>query len=141
MKGWKHFLIIFIVVSFFSFSFAFSDQNRGVAYIDYPKVFSEFKDTKKVQSEIQKRQENIQKLLDNAKKKGTTDEKINEMRLNEEKKLAVYVEGVRQNINAKILKEVEKVAKSKKISVVLNKSFLLWGGIDITSEVLNNLNK
>jgi len=68
MKRWKYFLIIFIVVSLFSLSVAFSDQNKGIGYIDYSKVFSEFKDTKKAQSEIQKRQQSIQKLLDNAKK-------------------------------------------------------------------------
>jgi len=75
------------------------------------------------------------------KKKGTKDEKINEMKTNEEKKLTAYIQKAEQDIKAKILKEIDKVAKNKKFSVVLNKSFLLWGGIDITSEVLNNLNK
>ncbi|ACI18485.1 OmpH family outer membrane protein [Dictyoglomus thermophilum] len=140
MRRGKLFPILFLSL-IFTFSVISSTQTLNVGVLDYSKVFMEYKETKTVQNEIKKRQEAIEKLIENYKKKGMSEKEINEYRVKEEKKLGDFVEEARQRIRTKIYKEVEKVAKSKKLSVVLERKVRIWGGIDITTEVLNNLNK
>ncbi len=140
MRRGKLFLILFLSL-IFTFSIISSTQTLNVGVLDYSKVFMEYKETKTVQNEIKKRQEAIEKLIENYKKKGMSEKEINEYRVKEEKKLGDFVEEARQRIRTKIYKEVEKVAKSKNLSVVLERKVRIWGGIDITTEVLNNLNK
>jgi outer membrane protein len=134
-------ILIIYVILVLSFSIVSSQQSINIGYVDYSKVFLEFRYTKNVQAEIKKRQSDIEKLLEDAKKSGKTDKEINELRSKEEKKLGEYVEKARQDIKNKILKEIENIAKSKKLSVVIEKKIRIWGGIDITDEVLKNLNK
>jgi outer membrane protein len=134
-------ILIIYVILVLSFSIVSSQQSINIGYVDYSKVFLEFRYTKNVQAEIKKRQSDIEKLVEDAKKSGKTDKEINELRSKEEKKLGEYVEKARQDIKNKILKEIENIAKSKKLSVVIEKKIRIWGGIDITDEVLKNLNK
>jgi outer membrane protein len=134
-------ILIVYVILVLSFSIVSSQQSINIGYVDYSKVFLEFRYTKNVQAEIKKRQSDIEKLVEDAKKSGKTDKEINELRAKEEKKLGEYVEKARQDIKNKILKEIENIAKSKKLSVVIEKKIRIWGGIDITNEVLKNLNK
>jgi len=134
-------ILIVYVILVLSFSIVSSQQSINIGYVDYSKVFLEFRYTKNVQAEIKKRQSDIEKLVEDAKKSGKTDKEINELRAKEEKKLGEYVEKARQDIKNKILKEIENIAKSKKLSMVIEKKIRIWGGIDITDEVLKNLNK
>ncbi len=134
-------ILIIYVIFVLSFSIVSSQQSINIGYVDYSKVFLEFRYTKNVQAEIKKRQSDIEKLVEDAKKSGKTDKEINELRAKEEKKLGEYVEKARQDIKNKILKEIGNIAKSKKLSVVIEKKIRIWGGIDITDEVLKNLNK
>ncbi len=133
--------LISVLVLIFTFNVISSTQTLNVGILDYSKVFLEYKETKTVQNEIKKRQELIQKMVENYKKKGMNDKQINELRAKEEKKLGDFVEEARQRIRERIYKEVERVAKAKNLSVVLEKKVRIWGGIDITTEVLNNLNR
>ncbi|ACK42099.1 MULTISPECIES: OmpH family outer membrane protein [Dictyoglomus] len=133
--------LISILALIFTFNVISSTQTLNVGVLDYSKVFLEYKETKTVQNEIKKRQELIQKMVEDYKKKGMNDKQINELRAKEEKKLGDFVEEARIRIRERIYKEVEKVAKAKNLSVVLEKRIKIWGGIDITTEVLNNLNK
>jgi len=134
-------ILIVYVILVLSFSIVSSQQSINIGCVDYSKVFLEFRYTKNVQAEIKKRQSDIEKLVEDAKKSGKTDKEINELRAKEEKKLGEYVEKARQDIKNKIIKEIENIAKSKKLSVVIEKKIRIWGGIDITDEVLKNLNK
>lgn len=140
MKYVRILSIIFFSLMF-SFSVVSSSQSLNVGIVDYSKVFMEYRETKNVQNEIKKRQEAIEKLIENYKKKGMSDKQISELRVKEEKKLGDFVENARQNIRMKINREIERIAKAKNLSVVLEKKIRIWGGLDITQEVLSNLNK
>lgn len=133
--------VIILLSTIFTFSSISSYQTFSVGFVDYSKVFMEYKETKRVQTEIKKRQETIEKLVENYKKKGISEKEINELRAKEERKLGDFVEKAREEIRSRIKKEIERVAKSKNLSVVLEKRIRIWGGIDITQEVLKNLNK
>jgi|YelNatPaOPRAMG01_1025707.scaffolds.fasta_scaffold00282_18 outer membrane protein len=138
----KRFLI-YLFISFFVLgidSYIYS-LNNTIGYIDYLKVFSEYKETKNMQLQIQKKQAEINKIIEDAKKKGLDEKKLNQLKLEKEKELGNFVEKIRNTLKNRILAEVEKVARTQKLSVVLEKNARVWGGVDITKEILNNLNK
>jgi len=116
-------------------------QNNSIGYVDYLKVFSEYKETKRMQVQIQQKQTEINKIIEDAKKKGLSEKDLNKLKSDKEKELGDLVSKIRDSLRKKILAEVEKVAKSKNLSVVLEKGARVWGGVDITKDVLNNLNK
>jgi len=78
-------ILIIYVILVLSFSIVSSQQSINIGYVDYSKVFLEFRYTKNVQAEIKKRQSDIEKLVEDAKKSGKTDKEINELRSKEEK--------------------------------------------------------
>ncbi|MGB9857564.1 MAG: OmpH family outer membrane protein [Dictyoglomaceae bacterium] len=134
-------LIIFLslfIVGIFTYIYS---QHSSIGYIDYLKAFSEYKETKKMQAQIQKKQAEINKIIEDAKKKGLDEKKLNQLKIEKEKELGELVAKIRDVLKKKILAEVEKVAKAQKLSIVLEKNARVWGGVDITKEVLNNLNK
>jgi Skp family chaperone for outer membrane proteins len=94
-----------------------------------------------MQLQIQKKQAEINKIIEDAKKKGLDEKKLNQLKLEKEKELGNFVEKIRNTLKNRILAEVEKVARTQKLSVVLEKNARVWGGVDITKEILNNLNK
>lgn len=133
-------IFLFISLILLIFNFIYSQVN-SIGYIDYLKVFSEYKETKNMQTQIQKKQEEINKIIEEAKKRGLDQKKLDDLKKEKEKELGEIVAKIRDALRKRILLEVEKVAKSKKLYVVLEKSARVWGGIDITKEVLSNLNK
>lgn len=133
-------IFLFISLILLIFNFIYSQVN-SIGYIDYLKVFSEYKETKNMQTQIQKKQEEINKIIEEAKKRGLDQKKLDDLKKEKEKELGEMVAKIRDALRKRILLEVEKVAKSKKLYVVLERNARVWGGIDITKEVLNNLNK
>ncbi|MCS7201856.1 MAG: OmpH family outer membrane protein [Dictyoglomus sp.] len=134
------YLILFFLFVVLFFNFIYS-QSTSIGYIDYLKVFSEYKETKELQIQIQKKQAEINKIIEEAKKKGLDQKKLDELKREKDKELGEVIAKIRDTLRKKILLEVEKVAKSKNLSIVLEKSSRVWGGVDITKEVLENLNK
>ncbi len=94
-----------------------------------------------MQTQIQKKQAEINKIIEEAKKKGLDQKKLDDLKKEKEKELGEMVAKIRDALRKRILLEVEKVAKSKNLYVVLERSARVWGGIDVTKDVLNNLNK
>ncbi|MEN2984078.1 MAG: OmpH family outer membrane protein [Dictyoglomaceae bacterium] len=134
------YLILFFLLVVLFFNFIYS-QSNSIGYIDYLKVFSEYKETKELQIQIQKKQAEINKIIEEAKKKGLDQKKLDELKREKDKELGEVIAKIRDTLRKKILLEVEKVAKSKNLSIVLEKSSRVWGGVEITKEVLENLNK
>ncbi len=134
------YIFLFISLILLIFNFIYSQVNP-IGYIDYLKVFSEYKETKNMQTQIQKKQAEINKIIEEAKKKGLDQKKLDDLKKEKEKELGEMVAKIRDALRKRILLEVEKVAKSKNLYVVLERSARVWGGIDVTKDVLNNLNK
>ncbi|MCX7845390.1 MAG: OmpH family outer membrane protein [Dictyoglomaceae bacterium] len=134
------YIFFFVILILLVFSFIYS-QSNSFGYIDYLKVFSNYKETKNMQAQIKEKQMEINKIIEEAKKKGLDQKKLDELKKEKDKELGEIMAKIRDTLRKKILFEVEKVAKSKNLTVVLEKSARVWGGIDITKEVLDNLNK
>lgn len=132
------FILLFFIIGIFAFVYS---QNSSIGYVDYLKVFSNYKETKNMQIQIQKKQAEINNIIEEAKKKGLDQKKLDELKKEKEKELGEIIAKIRDTIRKRILLEIEKVAKSKNLNVVLEKNARVWGGIDITKEVLDTLNK
>lgn len=126
-----------------------------VGKVDTQKVFQNYKDAQEAQSrfrrEAQAYQEELaddQKKLEEAKKAKKPEDEIAKMQKRFEEDLKPKksrVEALDRELSGKIKKDIEQViadvAKSKGIATVLDKQVVLYGGVDLSDEVLKRLNK
>ncbi len=131
-------------------------QGAGsIGYVDTQKVFQGYKDAQTAQNRFRKEaqayQEDLaeaQKKLEEARKAGKSEAEINKMQKQYEDQLKPKksrVEALDRELSGKIKKQIEsvigQVAKSKNIPTVVDKQVILYGGVDLTNDVLNRLNK
>lgn len=123
--------------------------------IDVQKVFREYKETKKAQEELSKKEAAFKKMFDDSQKKlqkaeidGKSRDELDKMKKDFEKKLSPkrdellrLNEKLTVSLQQKILKSVEKVAKKVGIDLVLDKQVVITGGMDLSEMVINELNK
>lgn len=132
---------------------AFAAGNLG--YVETQRVFQQYKAAQQAQSrfrhEAQSYQEELaadQRKLEEARKAGKSADEINRMQRRFEEELKpkkTRVEGLDRELSGKIKHQIEnvigEVAKSKGIATVLDKQVVLYGGIDLTDDVVRRLNK
>ena len=149
----KKLAIVLAVLAVFTFSIVANAATIG--YIEVRKVFTEYKETKKAQDELDKKQKDFKKKLedkqeeiDKAKKDGKTEADIKDMMKTMEKELdpdkeelMKLNEDMTKKLQADIVKAVDGVSKELGIDVVLDKQVIITGGVDITDMVLAKLNK
>ncbi len=127
----------------------------ATGFIDVQKVFREYKETKKAQEELSKKEDAFKKEFDESQKKlqeaerdGKSRDELDKMKKDFEKKLTPkrdellrLNERLTVSLQQKILKSVEKVAKKVGIDLVLDKQVVITGGMDLSEVVINELNK
>lgn len=133
-----------------------SAQGGGaIGYVDTQKVFQGYKEAQTAQNRFRKEAQdyqeelaNAQKKLEEARKAGKSEAEINKMQKQFEDQLKpkkAKVEALDRDLSGKIKKQIEtvigQVAKSKGIPTVVDKQVILYGGTDITNDVLSRLNK
>ena len=147
MKLLKVLSILIIAVSF---SFA-----STLGFIDVERVFTSYKITKDAQKEMNDKLKDFKKLetkkqqeLESAKIDGKTDEELNKMKEEMQKELdpkKTEFEMIYQEKLAKIKKDiiaaVDAVGKKIGVDVVVDKQVIITGGIDLTDQVIEKLNK
>lgn len=126
---------------------AFADNNAGkVAVVDVPKIVSSSTQVKKLKDERAKKMEELSKWIENAKKdieKQKTDADKEKMvkKYDAEltKKRAANDKEYSQklvNIDNSISQTITNYAKTNGYDVVLAKTVVLYGGTDITEEII-----
>lgn len=127
----------------------------ALGYVDTQKVFQGYKEAQTAQSkfrrEAQAYQEDLadaQKKLEEARKAGKSPDEINKMQKKFEDELKpkkTRVEALDRDLSGKIKKQIEQViaqvAKAKGVPTVVDKQVILYGGTDLTDDVLSRLNK
>lgn len=127
----------------------------AIGYVDTQKVFQGYKEAQTAQNkfrhEAQAYQEELaeaQKKLEDARKAGKSTDEINKMQKRYEDELKPKkqrVEALDRDLSGKIKKQIEsvigQVAKAKGIPTVVDKQVILYGGTDLTNDVLAKLNK
>ena len=126
-----------------------------VGFIDVERVFSSYKVTKKAQEEMNEKLKELKKIeakklqeLENAKIDGKTQEELEKMQKEIKEELdpkrtefeMVYQEKLAK-IKTSIVSAVESVSKEIGVDVVVDKQVIITGGIDLTDQVVEKLNK
>ncbi|MBQ1856041.1 MAG: OmpH family outer membrane protein [Anaerovibrio sp.] len=116
---------------------AASSSNVGV--VDYSQ-FSAIKDVTDMQAQMQKLAQDAEKEF-NEKAAGMSDEQKQEYYQQTMQRLQQQQADMMEPVRAKIEAAVKEVADAKGITVVINKEAVVYGGTDLTQDVLKKLNK
>jgi outer membrane protein len=128
---------------------------NSLAKVDTKRLFDQYRDAQSSQSEFKRKAEAYQKefleknrLLQEAQRAGKSKAEIEKMTKKFEAELKPKKEAVEEldkEMSAKLKKQIEiaiqDVAKAKGYAVVVDKQVVLYGGEDITDDVLKKLNK
>lgn len=134
---------------------ALAADYSNIGFIDVQKVFTDYKETKKAQDELQKEEasfkkeyEDSQKKLKDAQTTGKSTSEVEKLKKDLEsklepkrKKLLALNDKLTTDLQSKILDGVKKVAKKLGIDLVLDKQVVITGGMDMTQMVITELNK
>lgn len=126
----------------------------NVGYIDLDRVLFNYKESKKIQEEVQKRREGYQKEYDSRQKeleqakKTKKDAEIqalvskmeSELKPKQEEVLKYEME-VQRGLLTKVTKTAQEIASGYGIDVILDRRVVLVGGFDLTDFVVTALNK
>ncbi|EKE03030.1 MAG: hypothetical protein ACD_20C00287G0013 [uncultured bacterium] len=149
MRVFKQFLTTLAVVSVIGFSGLASYAE--VAVVDLDKVISNYSKAQDVSADLKVKEAELQKFLADAQKQlknatSPVDKKNLETKLTNEFK--TKADSFRElqikewkEIEDTVFNAIDKVSKGKKADLVLNKASVLQGGVDITDQVINIINK
>ena len=146
----KKYLVLAMVLGVLAGNTAFADtESKGIAVVDIQKVVMNSAKVKQLEADRIKQDEDLQKFLLNAKKsvdteKDETKKKTLQEKYNNElnQKLETAKKDVikrTQSIEAEILSSIEKEAKAMGYDMVISKSTVLYGGADITDDIIKKV--
>lgn len=150
----KKLVAVILAIAFLG-GVALAADYSNIGYIDVQKVFTEYKETKKAQDELQKEEasfkkeyEDSQKKLKDAQTTGKSTSEVEKLKKELEsklepkrKKLLALNDKLTTDLQSKILDGVKAVAKKLGIDLVLDKQVVITGGMDMTQMVITELNK
>lgn len=124
-----------------------------VGYVDTATVFNSYAEAKKAQDQFRKKAEDYQeelakrqRAIEAARKAGKSDAEIQKMMQDAEKDLMPQKKAVEEldrklstQIKSKIEAAIAASAKAKGITTVVDKQVILYGGTDLTSDVVKRL--
>lgn len=154
MKLFSKFILITVLVLGISFvfnSFASSKTNSGVniAVVDINKVIKNYDKVNILKDQQKVKLDELKKFVEDAKKeivdeKDTTKKKALENKYNKElqdKKKVINTEYEKQlaDINKNVTATINNIGKTGNYDLILVKSSVLYGGKDITDDVLKTL--
>ncbi len=127
----------------------------SLGYIDIEKIFINYKESKKIQDNMQKKRDDYQKdveqkqkKIEEAKKNNKNDEELKKLVEQIEKELRPKQEDIlkqeaeiQRTLFDKIMGAVTKVRREYGIDVVMEKRVVYSGGFDLTDFVIEKLNK
>ena len=117
---------------------AASSGNVGV--VDQRQIMSQHPDLKNVETQMQTAVEEVRKEFEE-KSAGMNDQEKQDYYQQSQERLRQKQQELLDPIEQSITDAIKKAADKKGLSVVLMKDVVLYGGNDITQDVINNLNK
>jgi outer membrane protein len=129
-----------------SFGCAANAADFSVAIVDVPQVVSASKQVQNLKTEQQLKAEEIVKFIEKArkdvagitdanKKKAAEEKYTKELQQKREKIESEYANKLKQ-IDASITQQIEAQAKAQGYDLVLSKGIVLFGGKDITADII-----
>ena len=142
-------LCILLVLGFLSCNFAMAKDNYG--FIDLPYILSKYSVSANVNSAVKQRENEIQKLLNdaNAKIAATKDATAKKNIEASAKKqiqakidaLAAYKKQQNPKIESAINNAIAKVAKTNNYALILSGNSVVYGATNVSDLVLKELNQ
>ena len=129
-----------------SFNSAVMAKDFTVAVVDVPQVVTSSAQVQALRKEQQAKAEELVKFIENARKdvasitdsskKKAAEEKYSKELQTKKEKIELEYASKLKAIDASISKQIETQAKAQGYDVVLSKGVVLYGGKDITSEIV-----
>lgn len=129
-----------------SFNSAVMAKDFTVAVVDVPQVVTSSAQVQALKKEQQTKAEELVKFIENARKdvasitdsskKKAAEEKYSKELQTKKEKIELEYASKLKAIDASISKQIETQAKAQGYDVVLSKGVVLYGGKDITSEIV-----
>lgn len=129
-----------------SFNSAVMAKDFTVAVVDIPQVVTSSAQVQALKKEQQAKAEELVKFIENARKdvasitdsskKKAAEEKYSKELQTKKEKIELEYASKLKAIDASISKQIETQAKAQGYDVVLSKGVVLYGGKDITSEIV-----
>lgn len=129
-----------------SFNSAVMAKDFTVAVVDVPQVVTSSAQVQALKKEQQAKAEELVKFIENARKdvasitdsskKKAAEEKYSKELQTKKEKIELEYASKLKAIDASISKQIETQAKAQGYDVVLSKGVVLYGGKDITSEIV-----
>ncbi len=127
----------------------------ALGYVDVQKVFAQFKQAQSSQAAFQARAQKYEaelaeknKELEQAKKAGKSRADLDKMTRSFEAELKpekAAIEAMDRRLSGSLKERIQsaiaRVAAAHHVPVVVDKQVVLYGGVDLTPEVLRDLNK
>jgi outer membrane protein len=124
-----------------------------IGYVDTAKVLASYKGAQSAQkqmqgelAEYQKAFLERQKKIQDAQKAGKSQAELQKMTEQYEKELAPLKQkaasleaNLSKDVKARIEAKINTIAKKRKVDVVVDKAVVLYGGVDLTTDVVNAL--
>lgn len=149
MSNLKKFLTILAITGMIGFS-KFDSYAQEVGIVDLDKVGNNYTKAQDLSADLKIKEAELQKFIADAQKQlkdtsSPVDRKNLEDKLSTDYKTKVesyndfQLKQLKQ-IDDNVFSAIDQVAKTKKIDLVLNKTSVLQGGVDLTDSVLGLLN-
>ena len=124
-----------------------------IGYVDTAKVLTSYKGAQSAQAQMQKELQTYQtelaerqKKIQEAQKAGKSQAEIQKMMEQFEKELAPLKNKAAQleqklsaDVKTKVEAQIKSIAQRRKVDVVIDKAAVLYGGVDLTNDVINAL--
>lgn len=121
-------------------------KDFSVAIVDVPQVVGSSAQVQALKKDQQNKAEELVKFIENARKdvasitdankKKAAEEKYNKELQTKKEKIETDYAAKLKSIDASISKQIEVQAKAQGYDLVLSKGIVLYGGKDITSEII-----
>lgn len=124
-----------------------------IGYVDTARVLQSYKGAKSAQAQMQKELQQYQaafvdrqKKIQEAQKAGKSQAELQKLTEQYEKELAPLKakaanleQRLSKDVKSKIEAKINTIAKNRKCDVVVDKAVVLYGGVDLTTDVINAL--
>lgn len=139
-------LVSLVTTAFLATSPSVQAQEPSIAIVDVPQIVSASPEVQALKKEQQTKADELIKFIENArkdiasitdakKKKTAEDKYTKELQTKKEKLDNEYATKLKA-LDASISKKIEDLAKAQGYDIVLSKSIVLYGGNDITNDII-----
>lgn len=111
-------------------------KGSNIGYVDMQQIFAAHPETQKARTTLAQETAKAEKEF-NAKKAGLSQEQQEALLQQYREQLAQKEQQLTEQVMTKIDATVSEVAKTKGLSVILEKQNVFYGGVDITKDVVD----